>query len=153
MREFMARIIIELPKQLPFRTELELRISEINYGGHLGNDSVLTLVHESRIRYLAALGFTELDIGGASLIMADVGIVYRSEGFHGDRLAIEVGPGEITSRGVDLYFRLLNQKTGKEVAIAKTGMLAFDYTSRKVTKLPEVFLTKLNSSIEIGSKE
>ncbi len=143
----MARIIIELPERLPFRTELELRISEINYGGHLGNDSVLALVHESRIRYLAALGFTELDIGGASLIMADVGIVYRSEGFHGDRLSIEVGPGAITSRSFDLYFRLLNQKTGKEVAIAKTGMLAFDYRSRKVTTLPEAFLAKVSTPL------
>lgn len=142
----MPRIKIELPETFSFRTEIELRISDINYGGHLGNDSVLSLIHEARLRFLKHHGFTELDIGGASLIMADVAIEYRSEGFYGDVAVIEIAVADIASRGFGLLFRLSNKTTLKEIAIAKTGMLAFDYTARKVCSLPELFKTKISTS-------
>jgi hypothetical protein len=44
---------------------------DINYGGHLGNDAVLSLVHEARVRFLKQQGYTENNIEGAGIIMAD----------------------------------------------------------------------------------
>ena len=46
----MARVEIELPEQFPFATEIPIRISDINYGNHLGNDAVLSLAQEARVR-------------------------------------------------------------------------------------------------------
>jgi acyl-CoA thioester hydrolase len=135
----MARIRIDLPASFKFETEVPLRITDINYGGHLGNDAVLGLVHEARLQFLKHLGFSELDIGGASLIMADVGIRYLSEAFYGDTLLIHVAAGEFTSHGFELSFKLTSKTTGKDVAHAKTGLVAFDYTTRKVVALPEAF--------------
>lgn len=142
----MARIKIELPETFAFKTEIALRITDINYGGHLGNDALLSLIHEARVQFLKSLDCSELDIGGASLIMADAAITYRSEGFYGDILVIEIAASDITSRGFDLLFRLTNNTTLKELAIAKTGMLAFDYTARKVCTLPEAFSIRLRNS-------
>jgi acyl-CoA thioester hydrolase len=139
----MARIRIQLPDTFKFKTEIPLRITDINYGGHLGNDAVLSLVHEARLQYLTHLGYTELDIGGAALIMADVGIAYRSEAFYGDTLQIEVAPGECTSHGFELLFRLTSKTSGKDVAHAKTGLVAFDYATRKVVELPGAFKSAL----------
>ena len=45
----MSRIKIPLPEKKDFSTEIKLRISDINYGGHMGNDAVLTIVHEARL--------------------------------------------------------------------------------------------------------
>ena len=48
----MAKVKIELPEDFIFKTEIPVRISDINYGGHLGNDSLLSIVQESRVKFL-----------------------------------------------------------------------------------------------------
>jgi acyl-CoA thioesterase FadM len=69
----------------PFSTELRVRITDVNYGGHMGNDSLLGLLHEARVQFLAHYGLSELDIGGLwGIIMADSVIVYKSEAFPGE---------------------------------------------------------------------
>lgn len=131
----MARIKIDLPAQFSFQTELPIRITDLNYGGHLGNDTLLSLLHEARVRFLKGHGYSELDFGGAGLIMGDVGIVYKGEGFYGDELTVQVQAVELSRYGFDLVYRLANQE-GKEIAHAKTGMLCFDYRARKLQHLP-----------------
>jgi acyl-CoA thioesterase FadM len=135
----MARIEIPLPDTFPFATELAIRITDLNYGGHLGNDAVLSLVHEARVRFLAAHGWSEKDVAGAGIIMSDAAIVYRSEGFYGMRLRVEVAVEDLRTRGCDLVFRLADAATGREVARAKTGILFFDYGARRVVSTPEPF--------------
>ncbi|MGV3538898.1 MAG: acyl-CoA thioesterase [Rufibacter sp.] len=131
----MARIKIDLPEQFSFQTELPIRITDLNYGGHLGNDALLSLLHEARVRFLNAHGYSELDFGGAGLIMSDVGIVYKGEGFYGDVLTVQVQAHEFSKYGFDLAYRLANQD-GKEIAHAKTGILCFDYGARKLQSVP-----------------
>lgn len=77
---------------------------------------------------------------GVGTIMTDTGIIYKSEGFYGQELVVTVGCGDFTSRGFDLYYRLVNGATGKEVALGKTGILCYDYERRKVVSIPPEFL-------------
>jgi acyl-CoA thioesterase FadM len=135
----MARMKLELPDRFIFSTEIEVRISDINYGGHLGNDSLLSLIHEARVRFLNEYGFSEFDIGGASIIMSDTAIIYKSESFHGDILTFEVAVADVGRIGCDFYYRIYNKKAGKEVAHAKTGIVFFDYEKRKVVNVPGKF--------------
>jgi acyl-CoA thioesterase FadM len=37
-----------------FRARYPVRVGDINYGGHLGNDKYLLLFHDARLAYLAA---------------------------------------------------------------------------------------------------
>lgn len=136
----MSRIKLDIPANLPYKTRIAVRVSDLNYADHLGNDAVLSMMHEARRRYLRNLGFEELDIDGIGTIMTDTGIVYKSEGFYGQMLTVEVGAGDFSSRGFDLYYRLSNEDTGKEVAIAKTGILCYDYSRKKVVSIPQVFI-------------
>lgn len=135
----MARVKLDLPKEFLFSTEVHVRIGDINYGGHLGNDAVLAFVHEARVRFLKAYGYSEADIEGVGIIMTDAVVVYKSEGFYGDRLLIEVVVQDFTRTGCDFLFRLTNKETGKEIARAKTGIVFFDYASRKVVAVPPRF--------------
>lgn len=133
----MARIEIPLPEVKLFTTEIEVPINLINYGGHLGNDSVLTLAHEARLRFLKSRGLTELDVGGPGIIAADAAVVYRSEAFHGERLRIEIGAGEVSRVGFELLYLITEVTSGREVARVRTGLVCFDYGARKVARLPE----------------
>ncbi len=135
----MARVKLDVPEEFSFSTELHVRINDINYGGHLGNDSVLSFVHEARVRFLKSYGYSEADIEGVGIIMTDAVVVYKSEGFYGDRLLVEVAVRDFTKTGCDFLFRLTNKETKKEVARAKTGIVFFDYTSRKVAAVPQRF--------------
>jgi acyl-CoA thioester hydrolase len=135
----MGRVKLELPEALPFETEMTVRITDINYGGHLGNDALLGLLQEARIRFLGSRGFAEKDVGGAGIIMVDAVVLYRSEAFYGEALRIQVGTSDPQPLGCDFVYRVFKKKDGKEVARAKTGIAFFDYEKRKVVSMPEQF--------------
>ena len=131
----MARVEIDLPETFIFSTELPLRVDDLNYGNHLGNDRVLSLAQEVRVRWLASHGLGELDVGGAGLILADAALVYRAEGKYGMTLRGELAVGEVRTRSVELLHRFTDVASGQEIARVKTGVLCFDYAARKVVSL------------------
>lgn len=141
----MARIKIELPEKFIFQTEVPIRITDINYGRHLGNDALLSIVHEARVRFFNHLGFTENDVVGVGIIMVDAGVQYKNEGFYGDILKIKIAVADITKIGCDIIYLLTNKKTGKEIAIAKTGIVFYDYANKKTVLIPQKFITKIES--------
>jgi acyl-CoA thioester hydrolase len=131
----MPRVEIDLPAAWIFSTELAIRVSDLNYGNHLGNDRVLALAQEVRVQWLRAHGLGELDVGGAGLILADAAVVYRAEGRLGMVLRGELGVGEVRTRSVELVHRFTDAASGQEIARARTGVLCFDYAARKVVHL------------------
>lgn len=135
----MPRIKIEMPQHFTFTTELPVRISDINYGGHLSNDAMLSLIHEARVRFLQQYNYDELNIEGVGMVMTDSAVIYKAEGFHGDILQIDVAVGDFNKYGCDFYYLLSNKQTAVEVAHAKTGIVFFDYDARKVVAVPRGF--------------
>jgi len=143
----MSRIKIQVPKKFIFKTEIPIRITDINYGGHLGNDSVLSLVHEARLRFLKHLGYSEANVEGVGIIMIDAAIQYKSEGFYGDELLVEVAVTDFSSVGCDFIFKLTSKNSNKEIALAKTGIVFFNYEKRKTVPVPAEFKKKIESFI------
>lgn len=135
------RIKINLPEAFTFSTDIPVRITDLNYGKHVGNDTILTLIHEARVQFLAHNSFSEMDICGASLIMSDVAIEFRSELMYGDALKIELAFCDITRVGFDICYRLTSGE--RTIAHAKTGMVCFDYTQRKVVSIPAEAVPRL----------
>jgi|SRR5579859_1446537 len=141
----MGRVAIELPERFPYAVELEVRVGDLNYGNHLGNDAVLTLIHEARRRYIRSLGSDEI-ADGLGFVVADAAVVYRAQAFYGDRLRIEVAAGEFGSRSCAFFFRVSDVAGGRVVAEARTGMVSFDFTAQKAVTMPEVLRAKLQAS-------
>ncbi|WP_374420765.1 acyl-CoA thioesterase [Chromobacterium sp.] len=145
----MPRIKLELPERFTFETRVDVRIGDINYGGHLGNDAVLRLAHEARLRFFQSLGYAhELSVEGLGIVVADTAVCYRAEAFHGDVLRFGLAVTDIGPRGFDLLYQASNDKTGKEVARLKTGIVFFDYACRKLAAMPPVFLARLGVTSE-----
>jgi acyl-CoA thioesterase FadM len=142
----MPRIKISLPETFLFHTSIPVRITDLNYGGHVGNDALLSILHEVRLQFLKSMNYSEMNFAGTSLIMADVAIEFKSESFYGDTLLASVGCMDISRVGFDLVYKV--EKTDGEklvpVAYAKTGMVCFNYESRKVSAVPEAFLERIN---------
>ena len=142
----MARIKLLMPEQKIFSTEIAVRITDINYGNHVGNDAFVQLIHEARVQWLSSNNYTELNIEGASLIMADLAVEYKGESFYGDLLIIEISVGEISKAGFELYYLIHVNRNGNNILIAKakTGMVCYNYEEKKVRELPENFVELLS---------
>lgn len=143
----MARIKIELPANFVFSTTIPVRITDVNYGGHVGNDSILSMMHEARMQFLSSRGYSELSLEGVSLIMADVAIEFKAELFYGEEVIASVAATEFSKVGFELYYKLEKEVEGarKLVATAKTGMICFNYDTRKVAAVPALAAEKLQA--------
>ena len=141
----MPRIKIDLPERFIFSTELAIYINHINYGNHLDNSALLSLVSEARVRFFKALGYTELNVEGLGIIVADAAVQYKSEAFHGETLLVEMTTNDFNKYGCDLVWQISDQATGREVARGKHGIMFFDYSARKAALVPAAFVEKLAS--------
>ena len=139
----LARIQISLPERFSYSTEIPIYINHINYGNHLDNSALLSLVSEARVRFFKAFGYTELDVEGLGIIVADVAAQYRSEAFHGETMVIAFAAADFHDYGCDLVWQLNDQASGREVARGKHGIVFFDYATRSKVKVPAVFAERM----------
>jgi acyl-CoA thioester hydrolase len=143
----MARIKICLPEHFSFSCQLSIRITDINYGGHVGNDTVLSILHEARMQFFKSLQYTEMNFAGTGMIMADVAIEFKNELFYGDALIASVAAAEISKIGFELLYKLEKEVDGKKILVAKakTGMICYDYEKKKIVAVPEEGKQKISS--------
>jgi len=135
----MARIKIELPEQFHFSCEIPVRITDINYGGHVGNDTILSIIHEARMQFFKHFGYSEMQFAGVGIILADVGIEFKSELFYGDTVIVYINAAEFGKVSFDVFYKLEKQLNDKRilVALAKTGIVCYDYEKKKIVTVPE----------------
>lgn len=143
----MNRIKIDLPEIFLFATTLRIRVTDLNYGGHVGNDSFLSLIQEARQQFLLSHGYRELSIAGVGLIMADVAIEFKKELNYGDEVKISVAASGFDKLGFDLLYKMevVQDQQLMLAGKAKTGMMCYDYTLKKKTAVPEEVITKLSA--------
>ncbi|MBI2520959.1 MAG: thioesterase family protein [Bdellovibrio sp.] len=124
-----------------FATDLPVTMAEINYGGHLGHDSVLTLMHEARVSCLKSHGLSELNVSdtgpAVGLILSELQVQYLTESFHGDVLRAEVLPFIPEGPRWFMAQRLVRLSDQREIARAIIGMTFFSYENKKVQRAPD----------------
>ncbi|TGN26037.1 acyl-CoA thioesterase [Empedobacter tilapiae] len=131
----MARIKLDFSDKFLFSTIIPVRITDLNYGNHLANDKVLSIIHEARIQFFQHYGYSELDFAGVSVIMGDVAIEYKNQAFYGDELLIEIGVQDFSRVSFDIIYKISTED--KLIAKAKTGIVTFDYQQNKVVEVPQ----------------
>jgi len=143
----MERIKINLPENFSFSTSITIRITDLNYGGHVGNDSFLSLIHEARQQFLNHHKYSELNFAGVGLIMADAAIEFKKELSYGEIVKIAVEANGFDKLGFDIFYKLEVEVDGKNILAgkAKTGMMCFDYANKKKVSVPEEAIKKLSN--------
>jgi len=135
----MARLKIELPQKRLASVSIPVRITDINYGNHVGNNSIVEIIHEARVQFLKQHGFTELDVAGTALIMSELLVEFKNESFYNDVLEVKIFSGEITRVSFELFYEISVKKNEQKIIIAhaKTGMVCYNYELKKVSAVPE----------------
>lgn len=133
------RVKLAMPEKRCFHCRIRVRATDLNYGNHLGNDRILVYVQEARVQWLESLGYSELNLDGCGLIMSDAMIQFKGEAFLHDEINIELALSDVQPRSFQLYYRLFTRRSDAifEIALVKTGMVAFDYTDKKVSFIAE----------------
>ena len=135
----MPRVKIDLPEKLfDIPINIPVRITDINYGDHVGNDSLVSIIHEARMQFLQYHGFTELNIEGIGLIMSDLVVEFKNESFYKDVIGVKMGRGEISKVSFELVYSLSVNRDTQQIIIAnaKTTMVCYDYELKKVVSIP-----------------
>ncbi|WKV10655.1 thioesterase family protein [Marivirga harenae] len=139
----MSRIKIDEPSRYLFTAKITTRITDLNYGGHVGNDRIFAFMHDARVQFLKSLGYeSELNIEGLGNIQTDAAISYKAEIFAHEDILIKVGLTDLNKYGGDFIYKF-TKSDGKLAAIGKTGIVFFDYQKRKIANMPESFINKL----------
>ncbi len=139
----MPRIQLQPESRYTFSTVIQIYISHVNQGGHLDNAQLLTLVSEARVRFFKSLGYTESNVAGAPIVVGDLVAQYKSEGFHGETMVVQMTPTAFNKYGFDLQYRMSDKDSQREVALGKIGIVFIHPDDRKVTPIPAEFLAKV----------
>ena len=132
----MARVSINMPENFTFITRVDVRIQNINRGNHLGNDQLVALLNEARLRFLPE-EIVDPALEHAGMINADLAVIYKSEAFYGEQLSIEIAAADFHGKGFDLFYRVSAERDGRLVAEAKMAMLLMCMRQHRLMEFPE----------------
>ncbi len=141
----MPAIKLKTAFNYEFQYKTKINIRDINYGGHLGNDSLVGILHEARLDLLNKMGFTELDLGDGKtgIIMADLVVNFKKEAFLLDEIIVHSHIEEISNASFRIFHKITRIKDDALIALAETGLVCFNYKERSISQVPESFLKKL----------
>lgn len=140
----MARESLDLPPEGSFSTDIPVRITDINYGRHVGNDALVGILHEARVRWLQSLGYpSEMLAEPVGLIMTELALRFRSESSHGDTLRVSLAARNFSRVGFEILYGVKRVEDGAEIARARTSLVFFDYAARRLTGPPVEFKSRL----------
>lgn len=132
-------------KNVIFDTVIDVRVSDLNYGNHLGHDALVSFFHEARVRFLKQLEYTEFDIEGLGLLVTNLVVNYVSEAFYANQVFIALSVGEVSRTSMQIIYQASHKDTHQIIARALTTITFYDYTQAKVARIPQAFLQRCNN--------
>jgi len=133
----MSSIKSQFPASFKFQCKIPIRINDINYGGHVGNERYLLLAQETRLRFLETIGCSEMKFGEYGLVLAEATLEYFHELFYRDLITIHLSIGNIGRASFECFYSIEVERENKKItaAIIETNMVCFDYQERKVKSI------------------
>lgn len=137
----MPRVTLQEQPNYKFQFKTIIQAEDLNYAGHLGNDALVRLVQDARKELFVKLGYKELDLGDGKtgIIIGDLVVNFKSEGFESDEIKIESQIGEVTDKSLRIFHKVLKEKDENVLALVETGLVAFNYDTRTVAIFPDGF--------------
>jgi acyl-CoA thioesterase FadM len=122
--------------------ETIIEVTDLNYGNHMGNDALVGIIHRARVHFLHRLGASEKNLGDGKtgILQTDLIINYKGEGLLFDKLIVKSSIGELRPKSFRMFHRIAT-KQNRLIALAETGIVAFNYHKRNVARLPESFIS------------
>ena len=142
----MGKVQLNYPDNTLLSHKVTVRLGDLSLAAHLGFDHLVNMIHDAVANFMDDVGLDMTDVDQKiRIIVVDFSIQYLSEAFRKDRLRIDVAVGEIRTKGFALYFKVFNETNQKKVAIAKIGLVFFDYSSHSPVEIPGEILERIRA--------
>lgn len=125
-----------------YETEYKVIVSDINYGGHMGNERALIIFQQTRMEWLNSIGYDETNIEGKGMIQLESHVYYLKEIFLGKILRCRITNIEPEKITFNINYEIINQK-GETAIKGSTKMAVFDYEKKRVSRIPQELLRLL----------
>ncbi len=140
----MERVKLEFPAEAVIhRHPLTVRVTDMNYGRHLGHDALISLLHEARIQAFAALGLPEWDMHGHPSVVADLAVQYQNEARWPDALVIATAVPAPQGKALTVYQRVFHADSQQIVATARVNQLLIDLATGRPVDVPQQVMQAL----------
>lgn len=133
----MERVKLDFPAEaIIHRHPLTVRVTDMNYGRHLGHDALVSLLHEARAQAFAALDLPEWDMHGYPSLVVDLAVQYQSEARWPEALIIETAVPEPQGKSLTVYQCVLTRDDKRIVATARVNQLLIDLKAGRPVEVP-----------------
>lgn len=132
-----------MENQKIFSTTINILVNHLNYGNHLGYDSVLSILQEARMRWLKTINpaLSEINIqDGVGWMVREAHLIYDSEAHHGDELKIDLFVCNATKTSFTLEYKVENETTEKKLCSATMSFICFNFANSKIARIPNILL-------------
>lgn len=128
-----------------FSIDYKVIVSDINYGGHMGNERALIIFQQARMEFLNSLRYDEVNIGeDKGIIQLESHVYYLKEVKLGENLKCFIKDIECTRASFDTFYEVVNEKN-EVVLKGSTKNMAFDYNKQKPGRMPKEFVEALDN--------
>ncbi|MFI4956551.1 MAG: acyl-CoA thioesterase [Gammaproteobacteria bacterium] len=117
-----------------------VRVTDLNYGNHVGVSQMSGMAHQARFAYLNSMGLSESDIGGVAIMVLESTICMKAESFLGDLLRFYVEFQRVSKSQCVCNVFVFNLVKDVLVATVEDKIIAYDYQRRRPSALPETFI-------------
>jgi acyl-CoA thioester hydrolase len=143
----------DLPGDFPHRCEVDVRFADTDAMGHVNNSNYLTYAEIARVAYYeAATGEpTPMGVHGAQegMILAELGMTYRSPAFYGERLWVESRVDRIGRTSFEMVHRLTAPESRygprRLVAVCRSVLVSYDYVTERPIPVPDRLVAALEA--------
>lgn len=127
------------------------RMSDINYGGHVGHTELINLLHEIRARFLHRYSLKETNIDGHLLVMRHLAFTYKNQIFWDNTLEIKM---QMKVDGVKIIFNytVFNTTLSNESVTGETTMVLLNKEKGKPSR-PEILIRMLKNDNREGKNK
>jgi YbgC/YbaW family acyl-CoA thioester hydrolase len=126
-----------------FHRALTVRVNDLNYGNHVGHQNFFSYFQEARVAYLSQFGYSELDLGGCGMILAEAGCKYKQALFLNDKVRVACAVSELKAKRFTMAYQI--ERDESVCAEGFTINLGFDYQTNRVVRLPEAFIGRIKA--------
>jgi acyl-CoA thioester hydrolase len=120
-----------------FKIDIPVRISDINYGGHLGHAELIKITHQARWKFFSEFSLREDNLDGSGVIVKALNVNYKAESFFDDILHISIYLREITKTSC-IFLYEITKNDNLPVATVIETVLFMNYDSRRIQRVPHV---------------
>jgi acyl-CoA thioester hydrolase len=133
-----------------YRTSIAMRFADIDMMGHVNNAVYFTFMEIGRTKYWKQA--INWDWRTTGVIIGQASIDYILPIFLDDKVNMYVRTSRIGNKSFDLEYLIVKEVNGKEITCSKgkTVCVAFDYTSKQPTIIPDKERNKMIEFEQLG---